>query len=1239
MRSLPLLRRVTALAALGVALSPLLPGDASAGWPPPPNATAQDLSNPQNWPNDPGYAFSDTTDGQWNFYSFIPSIATNVRKAETASGMSIDLAWRYTIGDDSVVLAITDSGIEWDNNDLIDKVWLNMGELQNHKPNINGTPCGGTGALAGFDCNGDGIFSVSDYAQSNNLTPPASPGHPLGDRNGNGILDAGDIIMNFSDGVDDDGNGYVDDIAGWDFLKDDNNPYDDTRYGHGTGEARDSSAATNNMIGDAGACPLCRFLPTRAGDSFITDVTLFGKAVVYATDNGARIIQCALGTINNNRFSQAALDYAYAHNVLAITSMADENSRHHNMPAVSNHTLPVHAIEYDNDSLQDATTFLAFNPCSNFGGHNMLSASGTSCSSEATGKLSGIAGLLYSAALKYNVTPPLTPGEAHSIFYTTTDDVDVPESEQPGSPYAWSQPGFDQRFGYGRINANAAVTAIANGQIPPDVDLTSPTWYTVLYQDQATAPIPIVGTVSAKRATSFDYVVQWAPGVQPLEDAFVPIAPATMNVPSSMAVGADGTPLAQFDITKVKPPFPADVDSPEGENDTAITVRIQATAHYGGTIGDVKGEARRTYYVNTDPTLAKGFPIYLGDSGEGSPKMADLDGDGVKELLYSTMGGVLHVFKLGSNGPTEMAGFPFVANPEDGLLSPVPTPSTPSYLGAPAYTNGGVDPKLGGEPFVSSPAIGDVDGDGKLEIVLSTWSGTIYVIDTAGKIKPGWPQRLPLVPSCNLDPTQPRVAPCMDTQAILARGTFAAPVLADLDMDGKLDIIEPAFDGNVYAFHGDGTSVSGFPAPIHYTGSLSSPPPLDRILTTAAVADFNGDGIPDILVGSNERLGAGGQAGAIYLVDGRGTNAPSLYFPDWPVTITSFYLFPLVGSGVPNSGVIGDFDGTLAAVMHGNASLPSILPFDPGPQPLLGSNVPNQLPVHPDPNNPGQMSRGIYPAAIFGSLSKAPRPNTMFPLFAQPSLGDIDQDGTLDVVASGGSLKLASALQGSGSSIMTTGDNLLSIWSGKTGQMLPASPMVLEDFTFFNSQAIADLNGDDYPEVITGSGGYFLHAFDGCGREPAGWPKFTGHWIISTPAVGDLDGDGKLEVAIGTRNGWLYVWHTEGTTDGIIEWESFHHDNYNTGNHETPLDQGTPGKKAKAPLTDALCMELLGSSSSSSSSSGSSSSSSSSSGSMKLDGTGGCSCGAAGDVKGGVSGLAALVGLGLAAARRRRRAG
>jgi MYXO-CTERM domain-containing protein len=1216
--------RLPLLLALAAVVTPaLVPADAAAGWPPAPNATPADLAKPDSWPNDPGYAYSATDDGQWNLYSFMPSVA-HPRSEETASGMSVDMAWRMTIGDPSVKIVITDSGIKWDEADLIEKAFLNDKELANHKPtHADGTACGGEGPLAGFDCNSDGVLSVSDYADTPALTPEASMGHPKGDRNNNGKLDAGDLILNFSDGIDDDGNGYVDDISGWDFMKDDNDPYDDTRFGHGTGEARDSTAATNNLMGDAGVCPLCRFVPTRTGDSFITDATSFAKAVVYAADNDTRIVQCALGTINTNQFTQSALDYAYAKGTLVITSMADENSRHHNMPAAQNHTLPVHAIEFDASSITEATTFLGFHPCSNFGGQNLLSASGTGCSSEATGELSGMAGLVYSAAIKYKVSPPLLPAEVQSIFFTTADDIDVPESQEAEANYKWSQPGFDQRFGYGRVNANKAIEAIRDGRIPPAVDVTSPTWFSVLYKDQVKGPIPILGTVSAKRAKSFDYVVEWAPGVQPLDGDFKPIQAEVKNVPPTTVIG-EGGPLASFDISAIDVKHERDVDSPAGENDTAITVRVRSVAHYGAPVGDVRGEMRRSYFVQSDPTLVKGFPMFLGDSGEGNPKMADIDGDGVSELIYPTGGGRLHVFKITANGPVELPGFPFKTNVEDGLVSPAPTKSTPVYLTAPAYATGAVDPKIAGEPMVNAPAIADLDGDGKPEIVVSTYAGTIHVIGSDGQAKPGWPKRLPEVPSCSLDPAVPAVQPCMSEATRIARGAFASPVLVDMDKDGKLDIIQAAFDGKIYIFHADGSEVAGWPVEVHYTGPLVDEPQRARILSTPAVGDFNGDGFPDLLVGSNERLGGGGQAGGIYLLDGRGTKAPKITLPNWPLAITSLELFPLVAEGVPNAGVIGRFGDTLSGVMHGNATLPLILPLDPGVQTSLGETPPNALPNRPDPFHPGKTLIGVDPSSVFGLLSSAAQPNTMLPLFAQPSLGDLDQDGYPDVITSGGSLNLAIALQGNGGN-GPKGDNLLAMWSGKTGSMLPASPMVLEDFTFFNSQAVADLDGDDYPEVITGSGGYFVHAFDACGREPKGFPKFTGGWVIPTAAVGDLDGDKKLELVTGTRDGWLYAWHTEGKSDGIIEWESFHHDNRNTGNLEEKLDQGTK-KKAAKPLTAEMCAAEVPDPPVDEP--------------IDLEAKGGCACEAAGHHGAGQSAPAALglIGIAVAALRRRRRA-
>lgn len=1256
--TVPRMRRVRFVGVAALLTGAFVAPHAAADWPPPETATAADMAAGTYNPDDPGYWYSADGDGQWNFYSFVPTPSGDVqpRPEETASGMSIDLAWRWTIGDPRVLIVVTDSGIKWDEGDLVEKAWINYRELASHKP-LHGDgsacaaldPCKQPGIddcknpstevlaqLDGFDCNDDGILTPSDYKDTPSLSPDEIPAtadvaaYPKGDRNHNHVLDAGDLILQpgFSDGIDDDGNGFVDDISGWDFMKGDNDAYDDTRYGHGTGEANDSTRQTNNGAGDAGVCPLCRFIPARVGDSFIADVVGFAHAVTYAADNHASVVQCALGTINMTRFAQAALDYAYSKDVLVVTSMADENSRHHNVPATANHTLPVHAIQYLGDSITQSSSFLDYHPCSNFGGQNLLSASGTGCSSEATGMLSGMSGLLASASIEYlrdKNLPGLSAGEAQQLWLTTADDIDVPESQQPESVYKWSQPGFDQRFGYGRVNANSAIEALKNGKIPPAVDVVSPRWFEVLYRDQATGPVEIHGTVSAKRATSYDVVAEWGAGVQPTEGDYTKFAEQT-NVPSDTVLGADGSPLATLDIRTLAFTPNRDIDSPNGENDRTITVRIRAVAHYGGTVGDVRGEMRRTYYVHEDPDLAKGFPIYLGDSGEGSPKMADLDGDGVRELIYPTSGGDLHAFKLTPDGPKELAGFPFRSNLVDGLASPPPLPSVPDYTKAPGYASGDVDTDLGREGLSIAPAVADLDGDGKPDIVFSTFPGTVYAIDATGKLLPGWPIRLPEVPSCPLDPSVPRVDPCMDEKTTaIARGSFAAPVLEDLDGDGKLDVIQAAFDGKIYVWNAGGELVDGWPVEIHYAGKLADTPPKNRVMTTPAVADFNGDGTPDLLVGSNELIGDGGQSGAIYLVDGKGTKASGgPVLPGWPITMTSLYIFPLVAEGVPNAGVVGTFGGTLAAVQHGNGSAPLILPVDPGAQSTIGETPANAIPQRPDPDDPTVTIRGVDPSSIFGELTKLTENNTMLPLFAQPSLGDIDQDGVLDVVASGGSLSLALALQGS-KAASAQGDNLLSIWSGKTGAMMPGSPMILEDYTFFNSQAIVDLTGDGYPEVITGSGGYFLHAFDGCGREAEGWPKFTGQWIIPTPAVGDLDGDKTLEVAVGTRSGWLYVWHTDTPDDATIEWESYHHDNRNTGNADLALEQGGK-KKAPQPLTVDLCRTAAAVAP------------------TRLVASGGCNCTvAAADDESGATGrtalgLAAALGAALAARRRRRRA-
>jgi hypothetical protein len=155
------------------------------------------------------------------------------------------------------------------------------------------------------------------------------------------------------------------------------------------------------MLSSIGTCPDCRFVMLRAGDSFIVDVNDFAKAVVYATDNGASVIQEALGTVDQTAFSRAAIDYAYSHGVL----IDRQHGRRELAPPQHARDLEPHAARAarfastTTASATTSTTFLAFDTCTNYGGQNALSVSATACSSEATGKTAGIAGLVISEGL------------------------------------------------------------------------------------------------------------------------------------------------------------------------------------------------------------------------------------------------------------------------------------------------------------------------------------------------------------------------------------------------------------------------------------------------------------------------------------------------------------------------------------------------------------------------------------------------------------------------------------------------------------------------------------------------------------------------------------------------------------------------------------------------------------------------------------------------------------------------
>ena len=151
--------------------------------------------------------------------------------------------------------------------------------------------------------------------------------------------------------MDADGNGFVDDIAGWDFFDDDNNAWDASSYSsasnHGTGRASDAAEQGDDASGEIGVCPGCSILPVRVWDTFVVSGDQYGLGAAFAADSGAAVIEVALGALSNSEFSQAATRYAYDKGTTLAVVSSDLNTASHNYPTNYNEPIFVNGIVAD----------------------------------------------------------------------------------------------------------------------------------------------------------------------------------------------------------------------------------------------------------------------------------------------------------------------------------------------------------------------------------------------------------------------------------------------------------------------------------------------------------------------------------------------------------------------------------------------------------------------------------------------------------------------------------------------------------------------------------------------------------------------------------------------------------------------------------------------------------------------------------------------------------------------------
>ncbi|MBU8871922.1 MAG: VCBS repeat-containing protein [Gemmatimonadales bacterium] len=289
------------------------------------------------------------------------------------------------------------------------------------------------------------------------------------------------------------------------------------------------------------------------------------------------------------------------------------------------------------------------------------------------------------------------------------------------------------------------------------------------------------------------------------------------------------------------------------------------------SVGDIDGDGEEEIVVNTlngvtwawnldgsevldgDNNVATHgvFLLRAGAEWEWSmsgPALADLDGDGAKDIIFGTKSdssGLKRLMALRYDG-TNVPGFPYIATGKiachpavgdlngDGILEIVFWDSVKimyavqqdgsNYPGFPYNTGIGAS-----MAWITSPALGDMDGDGDLEIV---WTANetgdlsrVAIIDTdidggtSGTMLPNWP-------------------------VVLPGSSEGSPILGDINGDGSPDILQGIGGGsedapnNLYAFNADGTDVPGFPI------TLGGP-----LMPSVTICDFDYDGDADIVYG------------------------------------------------------------------------------------------------------------------------------------------------------------------------------------------------------------------------------------------------------------------------------------------------------------------------------------------------------------------------------------------------------
>lgn len=257
-------------------------------------------------------------------------------------------------------------------------------------------------------------------------------------------------------GIDDDNNGYIDDVIGWDFLTNDNNVDSESDPTHGTHVSGIIAATANNQIGGAGIAPNVKVMPLRwcCSDGSWTSAVV-AETYRYAVDNGANIINTSYN-IDGMVDDQAYLDavaYARANDVLIFNSAGNGGQKDPPRQKIEEVVLVCSVQSKDAKNADKKSSF------SNFGSGIDICAPGDPIyapvrragnASDRHGELKGTSmaapAAAAVAALIWSANPNFSDEEVRDKLYQTADDI-------KSRNWPWIRSGL----GAGRINAAKAV--------------------------------------------------------------------------------------------------------------------------------------------------------------------------------------------------------------------------------------------------------------------------------------------------------------------------------------------------------------------------------------------------------------------------------------------------------------------------------------------------------------------------------------------------------------------------------------------------------------------------------------------------------------------------------------------------------------------------------------------------------------------------------------------------------------